>query len=735
MNLKVISLIAAKELRYIALSPIGWIVLAIFFVQAAYQFTGTLDLLFGRLALGRGPDSFAEALFTSSFRTTFQAVIRDVYLFIPLVTMATFSRELQSGAIKLFMSSPVRPIEIVLGKFLGVAAFLLSFVACLLLFIIIALASIPSFDWAATLPGLIGIYLLVCAYAAIGVFVSSLTRHQVVAAIVTLAILFVLQSMASWLQTVPILNEVTAWASLAGRANTFRSGLIASPDIVYFAVMVALFLAFTVLNVTRLRTRKRMADTAGAVIGTATLAVGAGWILSLPQLSFFVDTTFDKRNSLAPESAEIIERIDGPWSIVTYANFVDNFGVRVQPRRQIADKNRWTFYRQINPQLDMEYVLYYDLDSAADTFPRPDSNEPDEQVINEYARRVGIDPSTVKVGQELDAGIDLDLAAEEFRSLRVIRWNDREVVLRHFRDAQLFAAERTRAAALKSLIDGGVSVGVVQGMGERSVNGMRPADYEHRFTRRSERFSLINHGFEFQNLALSSDVPQNIDVLLIADPTDTYSEEMLSRVQQFIDRGGHLVLLIEPESASSVDLVLSYLGLERGDRVTEQSSDGSTSDFLLATAKPGVLDAYWGEPNLRAPVVIDGAVSLRQKDTDEGFARSAALVFDDKIIGYSLQRVIAGQNQRVLVFGDADLFSTANAERRRPFSNTATAFDAFHWLTGGEYPVKLTRRDPIDNDVRLSRAALTALQWILIGGVPLVILSAGGVLLTRRRRE
>ena len=735
MSIQSIVRIASKELRYIAYSPIGWIVLAIFFVQSAYQFSLVFESNFQRLALGSGPDSFAEILFTSGFRSVFHEVIFDVYLYIPLITMAVFSREMQSGSIKLFMSSPVRPAELVVGKFIGVCTYLAFFVFSLAVLVLVAVVWVPNFDWLATLPGLIGVYLLIGSYAAVGIFVSSLTKHQVVAAIVTLAILFLLQSMANWLQTTPIFNEITNWASLAGRAGRFRSGLIASPDVAYFVILTIAFLSFTTLRVVVFRSGESLTLIGLKSALVAGVAVVVGWVFSQPALSAFIDTTYDRRNSLAPETVELMERLEGPWEIVTYANFIDRMGSVAWPRNAIEDRERYTYYRHINPDLRMTYQLYYDIDGAKEAFRRPQDGRTDEEIIGEYAKRIGLDTERVRSGPEMDALTSVDLASEGYRSIRVLRWNGREELLRHFYDPLRFAAERERAAAIKRLLDGPARVGMVVGQQERSAFLAAPRDYENRLTRKSYRFALINHGFDIVEFDLRDGVPESFGIIVIADPRAEYDDELLSHYREYVRSGRDLVILIEPDSPTSVGVLLKELGLAIGERVTQSTDHRFPPNFLLAHAEFGVLDAYWGESNLDLPVALDGAVSLQPLEDDKGFARHALLRFGDAIMAYGLERMVGSERQRIVVFGDADVFSTANAERRSPITNTATSTDVFHWLTNRAYPVQRTRRELTDNDVRIGLATMRTMQWILICGVPLVILSAGGLLLLARGRR
>lgn len=114
---------------------------------------------------------------------------KNLYLYIPLLSMGLFSRELSSGSFKLLLSSPVTVFQIVLGKYLSLMVYCLLLVVVLSSFIITGMFSIENLDIPFILGGILGIYLLMCAYSAVGLFMSSLTSYQVVAAMSTLAIL------------------------------------------------------------------------------------------------------------------------------------------------------------------------------------------------------------------------------------------------------------------------------------------------------------------------------------------------------------------------------------------------------------------------------------------------------------------------------------------------------------------------------------------------------------------
>lgn len=743
--------IATKELRYILLSPIGWIVVAVFAIQSSSRFMRILDWQYQRYIAGRGPESWAETLFTTSGGSVFQNTLWQSYLFVPLVTMAVFSREYSSGSIKLLLSSPVRATDIVLGKYVGVCLFILIMLTGLFVTPVTASFIVESFDFSATVPGITGIFLLLSAYAAVGLFVSSLTRYQIVAAIATLATLFVLRSMETWFQSTPILNELTHWMSLSGRAETFRSGLISSNQVAYFAIVTSLFLAATALRLNALRTGFDL-----KAIGTKSIAflgvmLVLGFSTSHPQLSKHIDMTYDRRNSLSPESREIMNRIDGPWEVVTYANVLDSTGHIAFPGRVVQDRGRYRQYTLINPDLSMSYVPFFDIDGAGSAFRRPEDGRSDEEVVLEYVRSVGLPLNWMLTAEEADRVSPFDLEAEGFRTLRLVRWKGKEVLLRHFDDSFRFPMERTTAAAFRRLVEGPYVVGYFEGYGDRSLWQNSAIDYEANFTRRNQRFSLINHGFEFTAIAEGEIIPDNVDGLLIADPEAEYPDERTAEILEFLASGRDLMVLVEPESTTSVTRLLEAVGIRPIGALRQDHNGRYPDDLVLTDIEWGVLGGYWRNTDGDEPVVVDGGVALSFEQSAADFLPTPLLEAKDAFLeptplrdsetpnglflGYGLEREIEGRIQRVIVLGDADLFSNANVERQFPTSISTVYMESFHWITSGRFPVQRTRREPIDSKILIGSDYLDVLRWTLLGAFPGLVLLLGGFVLLKRRGQ
>ena len=105
----------------------------------------------------------------------FKTLQEYLYLYIPLLTMGLMSGELSSGSIKLLYSSPVRNSQIILGKYLSMLVYGLVLIGIICVYVIYSAFVVKQLDVSMVLTGLLGIYLLICAYAAIGLFMSSIT--------------------------------------------------------------------------------------------------------------------------------------------------------------------------------------------------------------------------------------------------------------------------------------------------------------------------------------------------------------------------------------------------------------------------------------------------------------------------------------------------------------------------------------------------------------------------------
>ena len=244
--MKTIWKIAKAELNTLFCSPIAWLILIIFAFQAGLTYSDLIADQLRYLALNYRPYNLTGSLLLK-YSGVYSDMQNNLYLYIPLLTMGLMSKEYSSGSIKLLYSSPITNTQIILGKYLSMIIYALILTVILFTFFFYTACVVKNFDYPFALTGILGIFLLVCAYAAIGLFMSTMTAYQVVAAVGTLTVLAILNFMNRIGQDIDFVRDLTYWLSLSGRSEKFLNGMICSEDLFYFIIVVVLFLSLSCL--------------------------------------------------------------------------------------------------------------------------------------------------------------------------------------------------------------------------------------------------------------------------------------------------------------------------------------------------------------------------------------------------------------------------------------------------------------------------------------------------------
>jgi ABC-2 type transport system permease protein len=249
-------IICRKELRSYFASPIAYILLTIFAVIFGFFFWNVLAIFVieGMESQTRGqmsPMNINEQV----VRPLLQNVSVIGLFFIPLITMRLFAEEKRTGTIELLVTSPVRDIEIVIGKWLAAMALY----GCLLLFTAVNFAFLVRYgnpDWKPLAVGYLGLLLLAGGLLAIGTFISTLTKNQIVAGAVTFGVcllLWVLEWVSGYDSST--WAHVLSYISVVTHFDSFGRGVIDSKDTIFYATVIFLGLFFTVRSVESLRWR------------------------------------------------------------------------------------------------------------------------------------------------------------------------------------------------------------------------------------------------------------------------------------------------------------------------------------------------------------------------------------------------------------------------------------------------------------------------------------------------
>ena len=185
---------------------------------------------------------FGNALFLqnlASLRSVFSIAPFIFLFFVPALTMSSFAEERRAGTLELLLTFPVRDWQVIAGKLLAVALFLLIAIA-LTAFYAFTLSLLGDLDFGATVGGYLGLFLLGTTYGAIGIFASSLTRNQIVAFILGFAIIFALFLLDKVTDFVPgWLGSVMQYLGADFHYQNLMRGVIDTRDVLYYLSMTA----------------------------------------------------------------------------------------------------------------------------------------------------------------------------------------------------------------------------------------------------------------------------------------------------------------------------------------------------------------------------------------------------------------------------------------------------------------------------------------------------------------
>src|SRR5580658_2832661 len=251
-----ILIIWRKELRSYFTSPIAYLMLTMFALIFGFFFWNSLGYfgLMGMESQMRGqmmPMNLNEIV----IRPLLSNVGVIGLFFIPMITMRLFAEEKRTGTIELLATSPIRDVEIIVGKWL--AAMILY--SCLLLFTALNFAFLFRFgnpDWKPLAVGYLGLLLQAGTLLALGTFISTLTKNQIIAGAATFGVcllLWVLEwtsgyETAGWAHVLAYLSVITHFES-------FAKGVIELKDVIFYLTGIFLGLFFTARAMESLRWR------------------------------------------------------------------------------------------------------------------------------------------------------------------------------------------------------------------------------------------------------------------------------------------------------------------------------------------------------------------------------------------------------------------------------------------------------------------------------------------------
>ena len=244
--------IAQKELKSYFASPIAYIVIGMFALLYGYFYVAILAY-FVRQSMqmnqfgAQGPQ--AMNINQQLIRNLLQNVTILILFMLPAITMRTYAEEKRSGTIELLLTSPLTDFQIVIGKFLG----------ALTLYAVMLGVSLPHIgilfvygnpEWKPIVSAYLGLLLLGGCFISVGLFISTLTKNQIVAFMSTFAV-FLLLWVITWIGSFsgPTVDSLTQYLSIIEHFDDFGKGVIDTTHLVYYVSFITFGLFLTAKSV------------------------------------------------------------------------------------------------------------------------------------------------------------------------------------------------------------------------------------------------------------------------------------------------------------------------------------------------------------------------------------------------------------------------------------------------------------------------------------------------------
>ena len=459
-----------------------------------------------------------------------------LYMFlIPAITMRFLADEKRSGTLEILLTRPESDFKLVLAKFFaGLLLVVFSLLPTLLYFLSVYLLGNPvgSIDIGATWGSFIGLFFLAAIYDAIGIFASSLTDNQIVSFILAMAISFVFYLGFDFIGTSVnsyIVERLLLWLSINNHYMSVSRGIVDMRDMIYFLGMALFFLFITSLFLRegKWKQKKWKYKTIGFIfVLLAVFAISSNFL-------FRFDLTSDKRYSLSNVSKEMVAGFNNPVEIEFYLAGELEPGLR-KLHQEVIEKIAVLNAYSAKP-IRVKFIDPYNIVNA----------EKRELFIEELIQK-GIRPTSFR--QKTEQGVSTKLIFPG----ALIRYSGKEIAVNFLKYNPDFSHETNfnhsaesvefeLVNAFQKLMRNKKStVAFLEGHGE--LNKYETSDFAN---------SLSG---DFEVVRISSGVlqnnPEEVQILIIANPIETFSEKEKFLIDQYIMKGGKVFWLIDPVQVS-----------------------------------------------------------------------------------------------------------------------------------------------------------------------------------------
>lgn len=771
--MKIIFKIAKAEIRTLFYSPIAWVILVAFFVVTGIYFvTPLMDMARAQqvqLANSSSWTGFQGPLTIGLFRSTLGNVLSYLYLFIPLLTMGTISREVNSGSMNLLSSSPIRIREIIAGKYLGLLIYNMVLLSSIAFLLLTGYFSIVHAELKWFLSMMLGLWLLSSAYMAIGLFISCLTNYQILAGIATFVVFFLFSEIGKLWQQYDFVRDITWFLSISGRTQAMIRGLITTRDLIYFILIIVLFLGLAVIKLKTRQESTRWTVPFSRNLALIVLILTIGYFSSRPGYIGYLDITRDKRNTIDQATQAVLRELDGsPITVTLYSNlFGGNFYYGLPERRNEYIWGFWDQYVRFYPNIKLKYEYYYDVNKGDSTIYIGYNNKTMGQIAKSRSRMYKKALNDFKTPEEIRKIVDF--GDEPLKLIMQLEYKGKKEFLRTFKGNSPWPDEPNVSGTVRRLTrDRLPSITFITGHYERSPwrNGER--EFGSHTNSTMEKPALINLGVNTDTVSLlHSDIPDSTDLLVVADPKSALDPSEQEKILQYLNKGGNAIFYAEPGKQQMLNPMLNQLAvnIDSGLLVSPRKhNEAATFNGVMNKAGNYMAREIWmqvyqqfGKAGAVASFSGSSTVTFLEKDgfkiepivtvkgnkntwIEKGIfvSDSAAPLFaanegdlrkGEYVLAVKMSRKINNKEQRIVVAGDADFMSLDQK------NGMSIGTGLYSWLMNNEYPVYTKLKWPTDNKLRIGKTAGEVIWYVYVYIIPGLLLVVGAVIIIRRMRK
>ena len=241
--------IADKELRSYFASPIAYIIIGLFSLLFGWFFYMYLMVFVQQseqmMQFGGGAANINQQMIRGVLLNS--AVI--ILFVMPMITMRTYSEEKRSGTIELLLTSPITDLQIILGKFFGALGLYIAMLFVTMLYMgILFVYGNP--EWRPIVAGYLGLLLMGGCFISAGLLISSVTKNQIVAGVITFAV-FLMLWVINWIgeSSGPTTRAIVSYLSITEHFDDFARGIIDTKHVIYYLSFITFGLFLTAKSV------------------------------------------------------------------------------------------------------------------------------------------------------------------------------------------------------------------------------------------------------------------------------------------------------------------------------------------------------------------------------------------------------------------------------------------------------------------------------------------------------